>query len=141
MSEFPARRTGARGSLRPAEMRTEAVARGVHTLRLAGYFDRAAAERLVAALDDILARDSHCDVFIDAEGLSGYRPEFRQRLTEWHARAKERLGTLNILVRLKMLSMAVAVASLANGRSIQTFADRKAYDVAVRAAVDRRRSR
>jgi hypothetical protein len=78
-----------------------------------------------------LERVRSVDVFFDTEKMTGYHPDFRNQMTEWHAAIKPQTRSANVLVRSKIIPMAIAVANMVTGGLLKSHGDRRSFDVAL----------
>ena len=83
----------------------------------------------------LVAAGSQLDLFFDTEAMDGYHPRFRTQMTEWHEELKDATRSAGVLVRSRVVQMAIAIANLATGGKLVSFSDRKNFELAVRTAV------
>lgn len=104
---------------------------GVLLTRYVGRLTLASADALIGVLDRI-ARDAQFESFNDAIELTGYDSEFRVRLTDWVGANKTSVPHLHVLLKSRIVAMAVSVAGLAIGsQRITSYSDPKAFAIAL----------
>ncbi len=74
-------------------------------------------------------------MFWDTEENSGYKTANRERLEAWQKANRARLTSIVVLVRSKLMAMAVAIANLSNGGFIKVTSDRGRFDGMIAAAL------
>jgi hypothetical protein len=94
-----------------------AEAPGIYLATFHGHCDIALGEASIEELTRILPARGKALIFTDCEQMTGYDSEVRVRYTEWAKRYQDRIGPGQILLRSKIVAMAVSVVALATGRS------------------------
>ncbi len=109
------------------KVRLERPARGiVHTV-VHGYATVEMAERIIALVDGALAANEHPAVFHDWEGATGYEPRVRPMFASWYMRVRRNVSSVHVFTTSKVVSMGVALVSIATNNSIVAHRDRKSF--------------
>lgn len=74
-------------------------------------------------------------VFFDTEGMRGYHPAFRDQMTAWHAELKPMTRRAGVLVRSRVVQMAIAIANMVTGGLLVSYSDRAKFEAAIRDAL------
>jgi hypothetical protein len=74
-------------------------------------------------------------MFWDTDENSGYKTINRERLEAWQNENRARLASIVVLVRSKLMAMAVSIANLSNGGFIKVTSDRRRFDGMIAAAL------
>ena len=82
-----------------------------------------------------MPKASRVDVFFDVEGLTSYDSGLRTGMTKGLLADRERIASLRVLVRAKIVAMGVSVASLALGGIVTTVRERSAFKAALDACL------
>src|SRR5262245_51958442 len=69
--------------------------------------------------------------FNDLEQLRTYDPTFRARFDDWGAQTKEEIATVHVLVRSKLVAMAIAVFALFQSGRVRSYSSRKEWEAAL----------
>jgi len=95
-------------------------------VRLVGHGESQFARPILEAFDK-LERGSPAHLFFDAEELDDYESSLRVELTAALFPERERLASLHVLVRSKLVAMGVSVANLTLGGIVNSTSDRKRF--------------
>jgi hypothetical protein len=132
--------------LDPVQMRSErwelrATNPAPHTLlsRVSGQVDLEAVRHLMRAFDQVAASQGVVDAFHDWELVDGYTSEAREAYVRWSSGHPEKVSSVHILVRSRMVSMAISVGNLVVGGFLQPYSDRKAFDQMLLGTIVRRK--
>ena len=101
----------ARGSFGLRVMTPELI---VATFR--GYCDTSLGQAAIHELTPRVTARPQVLMFTDCELMTGYASEVRIRFTQWAKTYQAHIGPGHILVRSKLVAMAISVVSLATGR-------------------------
>lgn len=113
---------------------------GVLYTRAEGQADIECALHAMQAFDRVAAATTEkVEVFHDWAGITGYTAEVRSTYTRWSKSHVERLGGVHVLIRSRMVAMAVTLVSAAVGGVISAHHDRIAFDKLRAEAILRRR--
>jgi len=85
---------------------------GVLHSRARGHMDRRCARHLMRCFDLVAAERAPVEAFHDWREVSGYDSDAREEYTAWAQKHRSEVKLVHILLRSKMLAMAVAVARL-----------------------------
>jgi hypothetical protein len=77
---------------------------------------------------------SRVDLFFDTEGMSGYHPHFREKMTAWHERFKPNTRASHVLVTSSFVSMAISVVNLLTGGLMTSHSKRATFEASLREA-------
>ena len=124
----------------PGSVAIDELAPGVVLYKMSGYLDGGFVPRFEEAAAAQVARGHHVDLFFDTDRMTGYHPEFRRRMTAWHIALKPQTRSLNVLVKSKLIAMAISVVNLFTGGMLKSFSTHAAFDAAMRAAIERARA-
>jgi hypothetical protein len=132
--------TGSRNSLSVRE-----VARDVLLLKLSGFHDDATlVDHFSEWFDANTGSGRRVHMFWDTEETTGYKTHCREALQDWERHAAPRIATSTVLVRTKLMEMALSIANLINGYRHKATNDRRKFEAmlaqAVREAVGPRRA-
>jgi hypothetical protein len=116
------------------EVVIQEVAPGVISIKLKGHLEVALAGQIMTTIDPILARGLRPHLFFDAEHATGLDTKFRTELTPWHKAIKPLVSGQNVLVRSKILQMAITVANMAMGDLLTAYNKRDEFEAAMAAA-------
>ncbi|WP_050428892.1 hypothetical protein [Chondromyces crocatus] len=102
---------------------------GVLYTRAEGQADLECAQHAMQAFDRVAAATTEkVAVFHDWEGITAYTAEVRSTYTKWSKGHVERLAGVHILIRSRMVAMAVTLVSAAVGGVITAHYDRNAFE-------------
>lgn len=90
--------------------------------------------------EKLLSRGRSLDWFADYAEMTSYDSDIRLALSEFTNKYKAQLTTVGVLVKSRIVSMGVTVASLATGGKVSSFSDRAKFQASVDAAIARHRS-
>lgn len=113
-------------------------ARGVVQTRALGKLTVDSARHMMRAFDRVAADAKTVEAYHDWEGIEHYASDAREEYVRWASAHREQVGAVNILVRSKMMAMALAVANLKLGYLVP-FSDRDAFERARSSALLKRR--
>jgi len=117
---------GAQGNVRASRPAT-----GVLLFAFSGRMTPDLVARIRAFVADEIARANKVDVFFDTEAMAGYHPEFRDRMTAWHSEIKPQTRSAHVLVRSKLVAMAIAVANMVTGGLLKSHSERRSFEAAL----------
>jgi len=113
---------------------------GVLYTRVSGHADIQCARLAMNAFDRLAASTSDpIEVFHDWERVTGYDSEVRTEYTRWSRPHLHRLGGLHVLIRSRLVAMAISVYRAAVGAVITAHYDLREFDKARAEAILRRR--
>lgn len=118
-----------------ATMRVRRPAAGVVVYRFSGKMTPEFVPKIRAVAGEVLASMDSIACFFDTEDMSGYHPEFRKEMTAWHEELRDQTRTAGVLVRSRVIQMAISVASLATGGKMLSYSNRPAFEEAIHEAV------
>ena len=106
-------------------------ARGiVHTV-VRGYATVDIGERIIAWVDAAIADGEHPDVFHDWEDATGYEPRVRPMFANWYMRIRHDVTSVHVFTRSKVVSMGVALVSIAMNNAVVAYGDRRLFEKAL----------
>jgi hypothetical protein len=73
-------------------------------------------------------------MFWDTEETKGYKTECREALQEWQRRARPRMASSTVLVRSKLMEMALSITNLITGSFHKATNDRRKFETMLAAA-------
>ncbi len=117
------------------EVRVSEPAPGVILFVEKGYLAAGFIAKIVGIYERAAADGKHPHVFIDGEFLTGHEPPLRADLTTWVQKNRTRLGSVHMLVRSRLVKMAIAVSNLSLGGLMHTYNDRAPFQIALNQAV------
>jgi hypothetical protein len=68
--------------------------------------------------------------------MDGYHPQFRAKMTAWHEELKDVTRCAGVLVRSRVVQMAIAVANMVTSGKLTSYADRASFERAVQKAAE-----
>lgn len=77
------------------------------------------------------------ELFVDAEGLTGYDVDFRTAASAWGRRVESQITAHCIFVRSRLVALGIAVAALPFRRAVSVVWDRSAFGARLNAAIRR----
>jgi hypothetical protein len=101
---------------------------------LEGHLDASFAERIQEIVEAALAGGASPHLFLDAAEATSLDSQFRVRLTPWHKQIATKVQSQNVLVRSKVLAMAVSVANMGMGFILKPYNHRREFEAALAAA-------
>jgi hypothetical protein len=101
---------------------------GLLVTRIEGHADLAVARFYVARAQREMLTQRRLRVFHDWSGLTGYDPDARDALREFGASNDDTRVRVHLLVRSKIVSMAIQTASLVMRREFQATSDAAAFE-------------
>ncbi|HEU4406147.1 MAG TPA: hypothetical protein VFS43_12860 [Polyangiaceae bacterium] len=119
------------------EVRVSEPAAGVVLFVEKGYLGAAFVEKLIGVYERSVEGGGRPHVFIDGGFLTGYEPPLRADLTTWLRKNRGRLGSVHVLVRSRIVKMAIAVSNLTLGGMMHTYNERGPFQIALNQAVAR----
>lgn len=118
------------------EIHVENPAPGLLLARASGMMDLESVGHLMDAFDQVAAaHPGKVDAFHDWEEMDGYAPDARQRYITWSKSHQERLSGVNILVRSRLVHMAVAVSNVVVGGAMRAYSVRAHWEEALNKAI------
>jgi hypothetical protein len=129
MTGFPQEWSTDRGTLT-----CEEASRSVVLFRLKGHLDVSFARAIKKTVEVVLASGARPHLFFDADEATGLDSQFRMQLTPWHKEVQPRVSSQNVLVRSKILAMAISVSNMAIGHVIKPYNRRQEFEAAIAAA-------
>lgn len=103
-------------------------ARGVVQTVVRGHATTEIAERIIAWVDGAIAAGERPAVFHDWDGATGYEPRVRPMLANWYRRVRKEVSSVHVFTRSKVVSMGVALVSIAMNNSIVAHGNRAAFE-------------
>jgi hypothetical protein len=88
-----------------------------------------------------IAQGLRIDWFGDYYDMTSYESQSRLALQEFTNKHKDKMSSIVILVRSKIVAMGVSVANLATGGKIEAYTSRENFERTLRAAVQRAQQR
>jgi hypothetical protein len=107
----------------------------VHLATFRGHCDTALGDAAIEEFTRLLPPRGEVLIFTDCENMVGYDTEVRVRFTEWAKRHQDRIGNGQVLLRSKIVAMAVSVVALATGRPSRVQSKRSAFEKALADAI------
>ena len=111
----------------------EAGARIVR-FRFTGHVDASFAGHVQRTVETLLAGGARPHLFFDAEAATGLDTQFRVQLTPWHKRIAAQVQSQNVLLKSKIMAMAISVANMTSGHVIKPYNKRQEFEAAIAAA-------
>jgi hypothetical protein len=109
----------------------ERLAPNVVLVRLNGHLDAGFAEHIKGAIGAVLAEGKKPHLFFDAWNATSLDTAFRAQLTPWHRQIAPRVEGQNVLVKSKILAMAITVANMAIGHILKPYNKRHEFEAAI----------
>ncbi|MCC6555610.1 MAG: hypothetical protein IT372_21825 [Polyangiaceae bacterium] len=141
----PSSRRGAWTLFEPEHWKSESweififnPAPGVLYTRMIGYADLACARHAMRGFDRIAMAPGLVDAFHDWEQVTGYRTEVRQEYTAWSKGHSDRLSSIHVLLKSRIVAMGVSVFNAACGGIVTAHHSRASFE-RIRAQVILRR--
>lgn len=131
--------TAERWSLGDAEVSVSRPAPEVIVYVFKGRMVPEFVEHIRAAAEPLVASGKRVDLFFDTEPMTGYHPEFRVQMTAWHEELENATRSSGVLVRSRVVKMAIAIANLATGGKMVSYSERRSFETAIREACLKRR--
>lgn len=111
-------------------------AAGVFCGCVRGNVSRASIDAYIEGMELVGKEHAWLDVFHDWEGVKGYRPDVRARLTAWSNDRHERMpGSAHALFASKLVAMGVSLANTVLRRKMFVYASRDPFAAALARAV------
>lgn len=130
------RSTGAHSwALGEGSLRVKRPAPGVVVFEFGGKMMPEFVPKIRAAAEEALRHDGSVALFFDTEKMSTYHPEFRRQMTSWHEELKDVTRSAGVLIRSRIIGMAIAVANLVTGGKLEAFSNRSAFEAAIKKAM------
>ncbi len=86
-------------------------------------------------VDPLIAQGRRPHVFLDALAVEGYESAARETMVAWVKQHRDKLASLHVLFRSKLVAMGVAVANVALGGMVTGHSDERAFYRAVDAVL------
>lgn len=99
---------------------------GIYVSRVSGHMDIAGARYLIDGFERVAAVCRPVEAFHDWRGMEGYDVEARELLVRWSASHRADVMRVHILLRSKLVAMAVAVARI-KLPYLEAYTDEKAF--------------
>jgi len=113
---------------------------GVLYTRVMGHVDRPCVQILMGAFDRIASlTPDKIEVFHDWERVTGYEAEVRPEYTRWSKSHVDRLASVHVLIRSRILAMGITVANVALNGVITAHYERAEFEKLRAEAILRRR--
>lgn len=109
-------------------------AKGILHTRVSGHMDLPGVRHLMRCFDLVAAEHAPVEAFHDWRGVTSYEPAAREAYASWSMAHRPQVLRVNILLRSKLLAMAVSVARLKLDY-LDPFTDEAAFEKARQAAV------
>ncbi len=109
----------------------EEAGRDVLVMKLAGHLEASLAEHLQKAVEAALTGGARPHLFLDAADATGLDPQFRIQLTPWHKRISARVQSQNVLVKSKIIAMAISVMNMSAGHVLKPYNQRREFEAAL----------
>jgi hypothetical protein len=101
---------------------------------LEGHMEAVFADHIQEIVEAALANGASPHVFLDAAEATSLDSQFRVRLTPWHKQIAPKVQSQNILVRSKIVAMAVSVVNMGIGHVLKAFSHRPHFEAVMAAA-------
>lgn len=110
------------------------LAPGVVLTVVTGYATADIAERIIDWVSGAIEAGERPVVFHDWDEATGYEPRVRPMFANWYMRVRRDVESVHVFSRSKVVSMGVALVSIATNNSIVSYRDRNAFELALAAA-------
>lgn len=112
-------------------MRLEWTRRGAVRFAISGYGYEGYVPPILARWNDAitLAQGGRVDILVDFWDLEDYDSSFRVKTQDWGRAHLDNLGSVGLLTRSKLISMAAAITNAAIGGKLKTFTQRAEFQV------------
>jgi hypothetical protein len=107
----------------------------VHLATFRGHCDTALGDAAIDEMTRLLPPRGEVLIFTDCEDMVGYDTDVRVRFTEWAKRNQGKIGLGQVLLKSKIVAMAVSVVALATGRPSIVQTKRSAFEKALADAI------
>jgi hypothetical protein len=97
-----------------------------------GHGEGALAKAFLAEVDTLVSARESIVVFNDLDGLTSYDPAYRATFDAWGVKTKDQVPTVHILVRSKLVAMAIAVFALFEGGRVRPYSRRSEWEKVLR---------
>ena len=88
-----------------------------------------------AASDLVLKQYQQIDLFFDAHLMTGFERSFRAQMTDWHEQLRRPTRYAGVLVRSKVVKMAISIVTTATGGKIVGHEIRANFEAALTRAI------
>ncbi len=109
-------------------------AHGVAVITYSGGLSGEVVPHLQRSLEEMLQSHDRVALFVDAEGLTTYTPDFRKRWAAWLKKHRTRLLGCHILFKSALVRMGINLVNPFVGGFIVPYSDRTRYEAALTAA-------
>lgn len=116
---------------RPADTVVVVTVKGHSSMELYPLF--------VAEAEKLMASGRTIDWYADYSEMTSYDSDVRLALSEFTNVHKAKMDVVAVLVKSRIVSMGVTVASLATGGKVTSYADRAKFDASIAASVAKAR--
>jgi len=101
---------------------------GVLYTRIIGYADIGCARHAMRGFDQVAMTAQLVDAFHDWELVTGYTADVRREYTAWSAGHQDRLSSINVLFRSRLVAMGVSVFNAALGGIVTAYDNRSDFE-------------
>jgi hypothetical protein len=116
------------------------IAPRVLYLKMSGFHDDVSVPKEFSAWFQRRTTDGvPVDMFWDTTDTTGYKSECRAELERWQKDARPRLASCTVLVRSRLMEMAIAVTNLLLGGMNKATRDREKFDGLIKLAIEKSR--
>lgn len=120
------------------KMTYEFPAPGIVLNVMTGHFATDLADFCIAGWTEGLKQHPPLIMFCNWEAMTGYDPDCRRRLTDWHKQHAKDIEKGHILLKSKLVAMGVSVANMVlGGSAIETYSNKTKFEMAMRVAMKR----
>jgi hypothetical protein len=115
------------------EERSRSLSAPAHQI---GYFDDVKiVEDFSAWFDRVTVGGTKLDMFWDTSETSGYKTDVREAMEQWQKAAKANIASSVVLVRSRLMQMALSIAGLVLGNINNTTSDPAKFEANIRDVV------
>ncbi len=101
---------------------------GIVLITFRGFLDTAFHTPVTAEITTALEQTTApIEIFIDADGLAGYTPEFRTSFTKYFGAQRKRMSHVVVLFSSQIVAMGVTVANLFLGGLLKPLSSRQKF--------------
>jgi hypothetical protein len=110
---------------------------GFLVFQLVGHGEKSFTGPIVSGFERALGQAALVQMFVDAELMSTYDTALRTEVTAAFLPKRQRIGSLHIVVRSKIVAMGVSVANLALGGLMTIYKDVGSFQTALSSSITR----
>jgi len=110
---------------------------GFLVFQLVGHGEKSFIGPILSGFERALGHGALVQMFVDAELMSSYDTALRTEVTAAFLPKRQRIGSLHIVVRSKIVAMGVSVANLALGGLMTIYRDPGALHAALSSSITR----